>query len=83
MKDNAYTNYKRDESLYKTLLAAATETKLPILTSSHFERLNAEHGKEKMRKHLADMTPMEAMDFLKDRIKRTDNNAEFLISMNS
>ena len=36
-----------------------------------------------MRKHLADMTPMEAMDFLKDRIKRTDNNAEFLISMNS
>ena len=35
-----------------------------------------------MRKHLADMTPLEAMEFLKDRIQRTDNNAEFLISMN-
>ncbi len=35
-----------------------------------------------MRKHLADMTPLEAMEFLKDRIQRTDNNAEFLVSMN-
>jgi len=35
-----------------------------------------------MRKHLADMTPLEAMEFLKERIQRTDNNAEFLISMN-
>lgn len=36
-----------------------------------------------MRKHLADMTPLEAMEFLKDRIRRTENNAEFLVSMNS
>jgi transcription termination factor Rho len=35
-----------------------------------------------MRKHLADMTPLEAMEFLKDRIQRTDNNTEFLVSMN-
>jgi transcription termination factor Rho len=35
-----------------------------------------------MRKHLADMTPLEAMEFLKDRIQRTENNAEFLVSMN-
>tara|TARA_A100001011_G_C14322155_1_gene851321 strand:+ start:4903 stop:6444 length:1542 start_codon:yes stop_codon:yes gene_type:complete len=36
-----------------------------------------------MRKHLSDMTPLEAMEFLKDRLERTDNNAEFLMSMNS
>ena len=36
-----------------------------------------------MRKHLSDMTPLEAMEFLKDRLERTDNNADFLMSMNS
>ena len=35
-----------------------------------------------LRKYLADMNPVEAMDFINDRIKRTQNNAEFLISMN-
>jgi transcription termination factor Rho len=28
------------------------------------------------------MNSMEAMEFLKDRIERTENNEEFLISMN-
>ena len=36
-----------------------------------------------MRKYLADMNPVEAMEFINDRIKRSLNNEEFLISMNS
>ncbi len=35
-----------------------------------------------MRKYLADMTPIEAMEFLKERMRQTKDNAEFLISMN-
>ena len=36
-----------------------------------------------LRKYLADMTPMEAMEFVKDRLEKTKDNAEFLVSMNS
>ncbi len=36
-----------------------------------------------LRKYLADMNPVEAMEFINDRIKNTKNNDEFLISMNS
>ncbi len=36
-----------------------------------------------LRKHLADMKPIEAMEFIKDRLEGTLNNEEFLISMNS
>ena len=36
-----------------------------------------------MRKYLADMNPVEAMEFINDRFKRTKNNEEFLISMNT
>jgi len=35
-----------------------------------------------LRKYLADMNPVEAMTFINDRIKRSKNNDEFLISMN-
>ncbi|WP_299362843.1 transcription termination factor Rho [Winogradskyella sp.] len=35
-----------------------------------------------MRKYLADMNPIEAMEFVNDRFKQTRNNEEFLISMN-
>lgn len=35
-----------------------------------------------LRKHMADMNPMESMDFLLDRMRGTRNNEEFLISMN-
>ena len=35
-----------------------------------------------MRKYLADMNPIEAMEFINDRFKQTRNNEEFLISMN-
>ncbi len=35
-----------------------------------------------MRKYLSDMNPVEAMDFINDRFKKTRNNEEFMISMN-
>ncbi|HEX8548148.1 MAG TPA: transcription termination factor Rho [Cytophagaceae bacterium] len=36
-----------------------------------------------LRKFMADMTSMEAMEFLMDRMKNTKDNNEFLISMNN
>ncbi len=36
-----------------------------------------------LRNHLSDMNPVEAMEFLKDRMKFTKTNEEFLLSMNS
>ncbi len=36
-----------------------------------------------LRKFLADMTPIEAMNEVKSRLENTDNNEEFLLSMNS
>jgi transcription termination factor Rho len=35
-----------------------------------------------LRNHLSDMNTIEAMEFLTDRLKFTQNNEEFLISMN-
>ena len=35
-----------------------------------------------LRKHLADMNPIEAMEFMKDRMRSTKSNEEFLVSMN-
>ena len=35
-----------------------------------------------LRKHLSDMNPVEAMEFMRDRMKNTQTNEEFLISMN-
>lgn len=36
-----------------------------------------------LRNHLADMNSLEAMEFLKEKMKYTQSNEEFLISMNS
>jgi len=36
-----------------------------------------------LRKFMADMNSIEAMEFLRDRINRTQSNEEFLVSMNS
>ena len=36
-----------------------------------------------LRKYLSDMNPIEAMDFVKDRLEKTRDNEEFLMSMNS
>lgn len=35
-----------------------------------------------LRNHLADMNPLESMEFLKDKMKYTNSNEEFLVSMN-
>ena len=35
-----------------------------------------------LRKYLADMNPLEAMEFVKDRLEKTKDNDEFLLSMN-
>ncbi|MCD8080791.1 MAG: transcription termination factor Rho, partial [Bacteroides sp.] len=35
-----------------------------------------------LRKYLSDMNPIEAMDFVKDRLEKTRDNDEFLMSMN-
>ena len=35
-----------------------------------------------LRNHLADMTTIEAMEFIKDKMGRTKSNEEFLITMN-
>mgnify|MGYP001826327346 CR=1 FL=1 len=35
-----------------------------------------------LRKYLADMNPIEAMEFIEQRIKQTKNNEEFLMTMN-
>ncbi len=35
-----------------------------------------------LRNHLSDMNPLEAMEFLKDRMRFTQTNEEFLVSMN-
>ncbi len=59
------------------------------LTSSSTRRDDLLHSPETskrlwvLRKYLADMNPVEAMEFMSDRIKATRNNEEFLISMNS
>ena len=36
-----------------------------------------------VRRYLADMNSIEAMEFLKERIEKTEDNAEFLLSINS
>lgn len=36
-----------------------------------------------LRKYLSDMNPIEAMNFVKDRLEKTRDNDEFLMSMNS
>jgi transcription termination factor Rho len=35
-----------------------------------------------LRNHLSDMTPVEAIEFMTDRMRNTQSNEEFLISMN-
>ena len=35
-----------------------------------------------LRRYLSDMTSNEAMDFIKDRMEKTSNNEELLLSMN-
>ncbi len=59
------------------------------IMSSGTRRDDMLHGKEVLqrtwilRKHLADMNPVEAMEFVKKHMEGTKSNEEFLVSMNS
>ena len=77
MKENAFTHYKRDIILYNRLIAAATDGKLPILTSTIFEKMNAEYGKEKMRTHLADYIASEKPVFPLKEITKENMRTAF------
>jgi len=60
-------DYTRNNTLYKRLLDAAGDDKLPVLNNRTFESMNAEYGKEEMRKNLADYIATERPVFpLKD-----------------
>ena len=59
------------------------------VTSSSTRREDLLLGKELTRKiwvlrnHLADMTPVESIEFMRDRLLRTETNEEFIVTMNS
>jgi hypothetical protein len=60
-------DYTRNNTLYKRLLEAAGDDKLPVLDNKTFESMNAEYGKEDMRKNLSDYIATERPVFpLKD-----------------
>ena len=58
------------------LLASSTRRDDLLLDKESLNRLWV------LRKHLGDMNPQEAMEFLLDRLRRCQTNEEFLISMN-
>ncbi len=58
------------------LVSSSTRRDDLLLTETTMQRMWI------LRNHLADMNPLEAMEFLRDRIKDTRSNEEFLISMN-
>jgi transcription termination factor Rho len=58
------------------LLASSTRREDLLLDKETLTRLWV------LRKHLGDMNPQEAMEFLLERLRRSQTNEEFLISMN-
>ncbi|MEM9053092.1 MAG: transcription termination factor Rho [Bacteroidota bacterium] len=58
------------------ILASGTRKEDLLLPKDHLQRIWI------LRKHIADMNPVEAMEFLKGRVEQTRSNEEFLISMN-
>ena len=58
------------------LLASSTRRDDLLLDKETLSRLWV------LRKHLGDMNPQEAMEFLLDRLRRCQTNEEFLVSMN-
>ena len=58
------------------LVASATRKDDLLLDAKTIQRMWV------LRKYLADMNPIESIEFVKDRISKTVNNDEFLISMN-
>jgi transcription termination factor Rho len=58
------------------ILASGTRREDLLMQKEHLSRIWV------LRKYLADMNPVEAMEFIKDRMETTLSNEEFLISMN-
>ena len=70
-------DYTRNNTLYKRLLAAAGDDKLPVLDNKTFESMNAEYGKEEMRKNLADYIATERPVFPLKEISEDDMRDSF------
>ena len=70
-------DYNRNNTLYSRLLAAARYDKLPILDNKTFESMNAEYGKEEMRKNLADYIATERPVFPLIEISEDDMRNTF------
>ena len=77
MKENAFTHYTRDNTLYNRLLDAASDDKLPLLDNKSFELLNKTYGKDKMRTHLADYIATERPVFPLKEISEDDMRDSF------
>ena len=72
-----FDDYKRNNTLYSRLLDAAGDGKLPILDNRTFESMNAEYGKEDMRKNLADYIATERPVFPLRDISEDDMRDSF------
>ena len=58
------------------LISSGTRREDLLLDPEHIQRIWV------LRNYLADMTPIEAIEFMKDRLQKTKDNNEFLITMN-
>ena len=58
------------------LVASSTRREDLLLNKEHIQRIWV------LRNYLADMNPIEAIEFMKDRLQKTKDNSEFLITMN-
>ena len=58
------------------LVASSTRREDLLLDKEHIQRIWV------LRNYLADMNPIEAIEFMKDRLQKTKDNTEFLVSMN-
>jgi transcription termination factor Rho len=58
------------------ILSSGTRREDLLMQKEHLQRIWV------LRKYLADMNPIEAMEFIKERMEGTMSNEEFLISMN-
>ena len=70
-------DYNRNNTLYGRLLDAAGDDKLPVLDNKTFESMNAEYGKEEMRKNLADYIATERPVFPLKEISEDDMRNSF------
>ena len=58
------------------LVSSSTRREDLLLDKEHIQRIWV------LRNYLADMNPVEAIEFMKDRLQKTKDNKEFLITMN-